>query len=83
MTQTVSIRYYSVLAEITGRKNEEFPIRRGQTVKEMLNELSVLYPGMKKYESYIRVAVNQNYESMDYKPAHNDEIVFITPVSGG
>jgi len=83
MKKTVSIKYFSVLSDITGKRQETLSIHEGDTLKQILAGISDRFPGIEKYRPHIRVAVNQNYEQFDYKPKDQDEIVFITPVSGG
>ena len=83
MNTNIFIKYFSVLSEITKKKQESFQLTSGQTVEELLQVLAGQYPEMSKYIPYIRVAVNQQYVPMDYRPADKDEVVFITPVSGG
>ncbi len=83
MNTNILIKYFSVLSEITNKKKESFQLKSGQTVEELLQMLAGEYPEMSRYIPYIRVAVNQNYVPMDYQPSNDDEIVFITPVSGG
>lgn len=83
MNQTVSIKYFSVLSEITGTRQENLAIREGDTLEDVFISIKKRFPGIEKYRPHIRAAVNQNYEEFDFKPKENDEIVFITPVSGG
>lgn len=83
MKQTISIKYFSVLSEITGKRQEELSIEEGQSLQDILADISGRFPEMNKYRPHIRAAVNQNYKGFDFKPKENDEIVFITPVSGG
>lgn len=83
MNTNILIKYFSVISEITNKKKESFQLKSGETVEELLQLLTQQYPEMSQYIPYIRVAVNQNYVSMDYRPSDNDEVVFITPVSGG
>lgn len=83
MMQTVSIKYFSVLSEITGMRQEELSIKKGQSLQDLLADISERFPGIEKYRPHIRAAVNQNYEAFDFMPKEHDEIVFITPVSGG
>ena len=83
MTNYVSIKYFSILAEITGRRKEERPLTKGQSVEQILKDLTSEFPEMQRYVPHIRAAVNQNYQPLDYQPENRDEIVFITPVSGG
>ncbi len=83
MNQTILIKYFSVLSEITGRRQEELSIRKGDTLEDVYFSIKERFPAIEIYRPYIRAAVNQNYEKFDFKPKQNDEIVFITPVSGG
>lgn len=83
MSYTISIKYFSVLSEITGRRHEELSIREGDTLEDIFITVKERFPGIEKYRPHIRAAVNQNYEEFDFMPEEHDEIVFITPVSGG
>jgi molybdopterin converting factor small subunit len=83
MNQTVSIKYFSVLSEITGKRQEKLAIRKGDSLEDLFISIQERFPGIEKYRPHIRAAVNQNYEEFEFKPKENDEIVFITPVSGG
>lgn len=83
MDYTISIKYFSVLSEITGKRQEELSIRKGDTLNDILSSITERFPEIEKYSTHIRAAVNQNYEEFDFKPKAHDEIVFITPVSGG
>lgn len=83
MKQTVSIKYFSVLSDITGKRHETLTINNGESLQQILSSISERFPQIQKYQPHIRAAVNQNYEEFDFKPKENDEIVFITPVSGG
>lgn len=83
MSHTISIKYFSVLSEITGKRQEKLPTREGETLHDILQSITERFPEIEKYRPHIRAAVNQNYEEFDFKPKDNDEVVFITPVSGG
>ena len=83
MRQAISIKYFSVLSEVTGKREEKVPISEGDTLEDIFISIKKRFPDIEKYRPYIRAAVNQNYEEFDFKPNNNDEIVFITPVSGG
>lgn len=83
MSQTISIKYFSVLSEITGKRQEELSISEGDSLEDIFSSIKKRFPGIEKYRPHIRAAVNQNYREFDFKPKDNDEIVFITPVSGG
>lgn len=83
MNHTISIKYFSVLSDITGKRREKLSIREGDTLDDILSSITERFPGVDKYRTHIRAAVNQNYEELDFSPKQNDEVVFITPVSGG
>jgi len=83
MRYTISIKYFSVLSEITGKRQEDLLIRDGDTLEDIFLTVKERFPGIEKYRPHIRAAVNQNYEEFDFMPKEHDEIVFITPVSGG
>lgn len=83
MTKTISIKYFSVLSDITGKREEEISVQSGDSLQEILGQLTDQFPKLEKYRPHIRAAVNQDYKDLDFIPSNNDEIVFITPVSGG
>ena len=77
------VYYFSVLSQITRKREEEISIKAGSDLQDLLQLLEQRYPEVKTYTPYIRIAVNQSYTTLDYTPAENDEIALITPVSGG
>jgi MoaD family protein len=80
---SVFVKYFSILAQITNKRDEMISLDKGENLTYLLDLLSRKYPDLKKYAPYTVVAVNQNYVSLDYQPKENDEIALITPVSGG
>lgn len=83
MNKTISIKYFSVLSDITGRREEKLSVNNDDSLQEILSQLIDRFPNLEKYQPHIRAAVNQDYKELDFVPSNNDEIVFITPVSGG
>jgi len=83
MNPTISIKYFSVLSEITGKRQEKLSINEGDSLEDIFVSIKERFPDIEKYRPHIRAAVNQNYREFDFEPKDNDEIVFITPVSGG
>ena len=79
----ISIKYFSILAQLADRRQEELLLDQGQDLSHVLEQLATKYPAMRPYFPYVQLAVNQNYVSREYCPATNDEIALITPVSGG
>lgn len=79
----VSVKYFSVLAQITEKNTETITMDKGDNLQCLLKQLKTKYPGFEKYIPFILLAVNHVYVSRDYQPKENDEIALITPVSGG
>ncbi|SMO47969.1 MoaD/ThiS family protein [Gracilimonas mengyeensis] len=83
MNSSISMKYFSVIAEITGKKEEMLSFEEEMDLHRLLEMLTEKYPGLQEYIPYIRTAVNQQYESLDYTLSGDEEIALITPVSGG
>jgi len=79
----VSIKYFSVLAQITKKNTETITIAQGDNLQCLLEQLKTKYPDFEKYIPFTLLAVNHVYVSRDYQPEESDEIALITPVSGG
>jgi molybdopterin converting factor small subunit len=82
-TFTVSIKYFSILAQIVSKRSEMYELESGATLKHLLDSLLATYPEIQPYVPFIRFAVNQEYRELDFVLSENDEIALITPVSGG
>jgi MoaD family protein len=79
----ISVIYFSVLKKITGKRQEEIHLDKPSKAEDLFEMLAEQYPEMKKYKPYIRVSVNQEYLPFQTELKADDEVVFITPVSGG
>lgn len=79
----VTVRYFAVLREATGKRSEERVVPVGTSVGEFLDRLAADYPAVDQLRNYSRVMVNQEYVSSDQPLADGDEFVIIPPVSGG
>ncbi len=77
----LSIRYFAVLREQAGHSGETISTAAttpGQLYGELRRKYDFSLPA-----DMVRVAVNQEYRTMDHPLAEGDEVVFIPPVSGG
>jgi molybdopterin synthase catalytic subunit len=77
------LRLFATLRE-RARASElvrEFP--EGTTVADIWNALKREFPALDGHRDSVGFAVNQEYVEADYRPADNDEVAFIPPVSGG
>lgn len=78
---TVKIRYFAILREQAGRSGEDWGTE-ATTAGALFDELSARYK-FSLPADMVRVAVNQEYRSLDHTLSDGDEVVFIPPVSGG
>jgi len=77
----IQIKYFAALREQSG-KSEETIKTDAETPGDIYSELK------KKYQftldtDKLQIAVNDNYESFDYRLKDFDVLVFIPPVAGG
>ena len=76
-----TIRYFAALREQAGKSHEDLT-SPATTAGELYGELCRQY-GFSLADDAIKVAVNQEYRTMDFALTAGDEVVFIPPVSGG
>lgn len=79
----VTIRFFSVLRERTGRGSMQLPIPTSCTTDDVERMVIAAYPSVEPYASTWRVALNQTYVAGARPVSPGDELAFITPVSGG
>ncbi len=78
---TIQIKYFAALREQAGKSGEEFRTA-AQTTGELYESLCRQYDFSLGVDQ-VKVAVNQEYRTMDHVLSGGDEVVFIPPVSGG
>ncbi|XOV92794.1 MAG: MoaD/ThiS family protein [Bacteroidota bacterium] len=77
---TFTIKYFGVVAEVTGRLQEETELKEITSVQDALNACLEKYPELKTVS--FKIAHNQKItESGTIEP--KDEIAFLPPFSGG
>ncbi len=80
---SLKLRWFSVLAEKRGRREEFHKAEKGITVEKLMDELEKEFDAFTLYRPHIRTGVNNAYAGPDMVLSDGDEIAFITPVSGG
>lgn len=81
MTMTITIKYFGVIAEETGRNKEIVELNSQESDVDSLKRRCFSKYSLSDTES-IQVAVNQSLE--DTGPLKNgDEVAFLPPFSGG
>jgi len=83
----MKLLYFAWVKEKTGTSNEEYALPDGVTsVAELIDVLKERNSGYSEAfsdHSVIRVAVNQEYVTLEHAVAEGDEIAFFPPVTGG
>lgn len=79
---SVKVTYFAVLKDLAGKADEQVDIESGATASRLYCQLAEKY-GFPLALSDIRVAVNDDFSSLDYPVQANDHVVFIPPVAGG
>ena len=75
---------FASLRDLVGRSEVELDLAdEGTTVRDVFNRLGQQFPELKRYESILLIAVNQEYTGWEQSVTAGDEIAFFPPVSGG
>ncbi|MFO7792167.1 MAG: molybdopterin converting factor subunit 1 [Candidatus Saliniplasma sp.] len=85
MQSTVNIRlkFFASAREIVGTKDLDMDIEKGSKAKDVLDRLKEKYPGLKKLDGQLILAVNKQTGRADKMIEDGDEIAVLPPVSGG
>jgi molybdopterin converting factor subunit 1 len=78
----VVVSYYAMLREKAQKSQENIPIEKGETGYSLYHRLAELY-GFTLKSDELRLAVNEEFSSLDRPLRANDHVVFIPPVAGG
>ncbi|MBQ48412.1 MAG: molybdopterin synthase sulfur carrier subunit [Zetaproteobacteria bacterium] len=81
-TREVRVKYFAVLKEIVGKDEDAVLLHEGETGAALYLRLAEKYHFPLKLAE-IRVAINDDFASMDRELLPTDEVVFIPPVAGG
>lgn len=82
MRGTVSIRYFAVLRDLSGKAEESHGIEVGATASQVYVHMAERY-GFQLSLHDIRMAVNDDFATTDHRLNDGDKLAFIPPVSGG
>ena len=80
---TVRTLFFSVLRDAVGADGRTVALPDGATGWTLFDALAAEHPGVERYRSVVRLAVNQRYVPFETALADGDEAVLIPPVSGG
>ena len=82
MTSMIAVRYFAVLRDVSGKSAEDVAIEPGQSAGQVYLMLAERY-GFPLALAAIRVAVNDEFTTVEHALQPGDKLVFIPPVSGG
>lgn len=81
---TIKLLFFSLLRDLAGTDELNFPLREGvSTVGGLLEELYAQYEGLASWDATLLVAVNCEYASRDTEIKDGDEVALMPPVQGG
>ena len=79
----VRVLFFASTREIVGENSIEIKLNEGDTVRDLMNELSKQFPELGSVEKKLAVAINEEYVVDDMSLVNGDEVALIPPVSGG
>ena len=92
----VTVKFFTTLREIVGKKEEEFEFSKGTTIKEVLRHLSesygrtfkeYIYNEKGRIKSHLEFLINgksiTTLQGFETKLKDGDKIAIIPPVGGG
>lgn len=79
----ISVLYFAMLREITGRNEERLEVRDGSTAADLIAFLSERYPKLARHNTTLAVASADRIVERDKPLAPGETIALIPPVSGG
>ncbi len=78
----INIKFFGQHKEDLSKSELVINLKNNLTIKDLIELLKIQEPNFSKFKSYA-IAVNLNYENLDYVLKENDEVAIIPPVSGG
>lgn len=81
MSKTIHVRYYAILREQRGLKEEDIETSVNTAI-QFYSELQKKY-NLRLPPSSIRVAINEEFSGWNSEIRSGDTVVFIPPLGGG
>ena len=79
----VTVHFYSYFKDLTGCAETRQNAREGQTLGELLDDLSRQFPKLAAMRKSMLVAVGVDYQTRNYPLKPGDEVSLFPPVQGG
>lgn len=78
----VEVSYFAVLRDHATKSHEILEFEAGETARQLYSRLQKMY-GFPVTTEQLRVAINDDFTSLDKVLDSGDHVVFIPPVAGG
>jgi molybdopterin converting factor subunit 1 len=79
----ISVKCFAGCKDVVGRPALTIDLPEGTTAAGAFDHLVRLYPGLERYRTSLRLAVNTEYADRNAVLHDGDELACIPPVSGG
>ena len=79
----VTVHFYSYFKDLTGCAEVCHTAREGETLGELLDQLSAQFPKLAAMRKSMLVAVGLDYQTRDYRLKPRDDVSLFPPVQGG
>jgi molybdopterin synthase catalytic subunit len=79
----VRVLYFGQLRELANKREEQVEVPEGETVQQLFDRISEVFPALRNFDDVIAIGVNQSFAAREQILKENDEIAMLPPVSGG
>jgi molybdopterin converting factor subunit 1 len=79
----LKVKYFARFSELTGKNEETLEVDDSTSVLDLKQRIMTDYPLLKRYESSMVLAKNENFTRDNEKLNSGDSIYLFPPVSGG
>lgn len=79
----VTVRYYGIIGDMAGQKEEHVELPERATVGDLLAQLAVANPRFAPLARQVRAVVNGQGATRDNSLTDGDEIALLRAISGG
>lgn len=81
--EQIEVRLFAAAREAGGFEGRRFPVSRGETVQAVLDRLGREFPDLARVLPHCRVAVNEDFASLEQALRPGDRLAILPPVGGG
>ena len=79
----VNVRFFGPVKDLAGTEGLTLELPPAASGNVAFDSLAARYPGLHRWRSSIRLAVNLQYVDFDHPLDNGDEVALIPPISGG